>query len=90
MKINWTVRFNNPTFWYNIALAIFLPMLTYFGLKWEDMTTWGAIWRLFVQSFENPVVVMAQLVAVWNAINDPTTKGVSDSKRALTYETPAQ
>ena len=90
MKINWTVRAKNPVFWYNIALAIFVPMLTYFGLEWKDMTTWPAIWNLFVQAISNPVVVLAQLTAIWNAIGDPTTKGISDSERALTYESPSK
>jgi phi LC3 family holin len=31
---------------------------------------------------------MLVAAAVWNAINDPTTKGLSDSERALTYDKP--
>jgi len=27
-------------------------------------------------------------VSVWNAINDPTTKGLADSARAMTYDKP--
>ena len=27
MKINWKVRFKNPVFWFNLAAAVFLPML---------------------------------------------------------------
>lgn len=88
MKINWTVRFKNPVFWRNIAIAIVAPILAYFGLNWEQITTWAALGNLFTQAAANPVVMVAVLVSVWNAINDPTTEGDSDSKQALTYNTP--
>ena len=38
MKINWKVRIKNPLWWVQIAAALVLPMLAYFGLAWEDMT----------------------------------------------------
>ena len=41
MKINWKVRIKNPLWWVQIAAALLLPMLAYFGLAWEDMTSWG-------------------------------------------------
>lgn len=90
MKINWKVRFKNPVFWAQIAAAILLPILTYFGLKWEDMTTWAAIGDLLLEAVKNPVVVVSVLVSLWNTINDPTTKGISDSTRALGYDKPAE
>ena len=88
MKINWTVRFNNPVFWRNIAIAVSAPIFAHFGLNWEQMTTWSALGDLFVQAAGNPVVIVAIIVSVWNAINDPTTAGDSDSTQALTYTTP--
>lgn len=88
MKINWKVRFANPEFWKQIALAVFVPLLAYYGLMWEDMTTWAAIGNLFVQAIQNPVVVLSVVVSVYNAIIDPTTKGIGDSERALTYDKP--
>ena len=88
MKINWSVRFKNPVFWRNIAISIVAPMLAYFGMNWEMITTWQALGDLFVQAANNPVVLVAVIVSVWNAINDPTTAGDSDSATALTYTTP--
>ena len=37
MKINWSIRFNakNKAFLYRVALAIALPILTYFGINLE-------------------------------------------------------
>lgn len=87
-KINWKVRFNNPFWWVQIALALFGPILAYFGLMWEDMTTWGAILDLLFKAVKNPVVFVAVLVSVFNALNDPTTKGIFDSVTARSYKVP--
>lgn len=88
MKINLKVRFKNPVFIVNIVLAIILPILAYLGLNWQDMTTWAALGNVFVEAVKNPVIVVSVIVSIWNAINDPTTAGLSDSNNALTYETP--
>lgn len=90
MKINWKVRKENILFIAQIVVSVFVPILAYFGMNWEDMTTWAAIGNLFVQAIQNPVVVLSVVVSVFNAITDPTTKGIGDSQRALTYETPAE
>lgn len=88
MKINWTVRINNPVFWANIAVAVFLPILAHMGLNWEDLTTWSALGDVLIGAVQNPVIVVAVIVSVWNAINDPTTAGLSDSALAMTYDVP--
>lgn len=88
MKINWKVRFKNPIFIVQLVLAVITPILAYFGLAWEDMTTWASIGTLLLDAVKNPVVVVAVLVSVWNAVNDPTTSGVGDSAEALTYTAP--
>lgn len=88
MKINWKVRLKNPVFWVGLAVAIVLPILTYLGMSWEDMTTWAALGDALLQAVKNPVILVSVLVSVWNLINDPTTKGLSDSAQALTYDKP--
>jgi phi LC3 family holin len=88
MKINWKVRFKNPVFWASLAAAIVLPILTYMGLSWQDMTTWAALGKVLIDAVKNPVIVVSVVVSVWNLITDPTTKGVSDSAQALTYTVP--
>lgn len=88
MKINWKVRFANPEFWKQIILSVFVPLLAYYGMNWADMTTWAAIGELFVQAVQNPVVVLSVVVSVYNALIDPTTKGIGDSEQALTYTKP--
>lgn len=88
MKINWTVRIKNPVFWANIGMAVLFPILTYMGMNWEDMTTWATLGDVLCEAVKNPVIVVAVIVSVWNALNDPTTKGLSDSNLALSYTEP--
>lgn len=88
MKINWTVRIKNPLWWAQMVCAVVLPILAYFGLAWEDMTSWASIGDLLVRAVQNPVVVVSVLVSVFNALTDPTTSGVNDSNRAMAYEVP--
>lgn len=88
--INWKVRLKNPVWWAQMVLAIFTPILAYAGLTAQDMTTWGAVWDLLSQAVTNPYVLGLVVVSVWNAVNDPTTKGVSDSTLAMSYEKPKE
>lgn len=88
MKINWKVRLRNPVFWVQVAVAVILPILAHLGLEWEDMTTWEALGGILVDAVKNPVIVVAVIISVWNAVVDPTTAGIGDSAQALTYEEP--
>lgn len=88
MNINWRIRIKNPAFWVSIAIAIVTPILAYFGLTAQDMTSWGAIWDVIVQAVSNPYVILTVAVSVYNAIVDPTSTGVTDSSRALQYDVP--
>jgi phi LC3 family holin len=88
MKINWTVRFKNPVFWAELIAAVFLPILTHMGMNWEDMTTWVALGDMLLNAVQNPVIVVAVVVSVWNALTDPTTRGINDSVQAMTYTEP--
>ena len=88
MTINWKVRMKNPVFWAQVAAAIVTPVLTGLGLQWQDMTTWTAFGQALYQAVLNPVIVVSVIVSLWGIVNDPTTKGLSDSSQALTYETP--
>ena len=85
-KINWKIRFKNPIFIAQIALAIITPILAYAGLTAQDITTWAKLGELLAGAISNPYVLSLVLVSVWNAVNDPTTIGVLDSDRALTYK----
>ena len=90
MKINWKVRFNknNIKFIAQVIISVVIPILTYFGLQASDITTWGTVWDTFVKAISNPYVVVMALVSLFNAVTDPTTKGIGDSDMALTYTKP--
>jgi phi LC3 family holin len=88
MKINWNVRLKNPLFIVQVLASIFLPILAYFGLKWEDMTSWGAMLHVMYAAVQNPVVFLPALLGVFNAVIDPTTKGMWDSENAMAYVKP--
>ncbi|MGV3265640.1 phage holin [Cytobacillus pseudoceanisediminis] len=86
--INWKVRFKNPVFLAQLFLAFFAPILGYYGLTAQDLTTWGSVFNLLVGAFSNPYVLMLIVVSVWNAMNDPTTRGIEDSQQAKRYQWP--
>ena len=81
--INWKVRILNKTFWLTLVPALALLIQTFlavFGVKLELGET---IDKLLV--FINALFAVLMIVGI---VNDPTTIGVSDSTRAMTYERP--
>lgn len=90
MKINWLVRFRNRAFVMRFALAIVLPILTYYSLKFEDLTSWDGVYDLFLKYLSNPYLIGLSIVSALNMVPDPTTAGLSDSTRALTYTEPSE
>ena len=88
MKINWQVRIKNPYFWIQIGIAILMPILAYMGLSVEDLTSWAKLGEILLSAISNPYVIGLVAVSVFNAIQDPTTKGLSDSENAMTYTEP--
>ena len=86
--INYKVRFRNPVFIAQLILAVLTPILAYAGLTMQDLTTWKALGDLLLGAVKNPYVLSLVVVSVFNAVTDPTTAGVKDSERALTYDFP--
>ena len=86
--MNIKVRVKNPVFWVQILLSILTPILAYAGLTAQDLTTWAKLGEVLIMALSNPYVLGLVIVSVWNALNDPTTKGITDSKRAMEYEKP--
>jgi phi LC3 family holin len=86
--INWRVRFKNPVFIFQLILALLLPILAYMGLTFQDISTWPKLGVILLNAIKNPYVFGLIVVSLWNAINDPTTKGISDSEKAKGYNDP--
>lgn len=91
MNINWKLRLKQPTWWLGIVSVILSPILTYFGLTYQDLTTWQSLGEIFSQFISNPYLIGVVIVALLGALGvtvDPTTVGVDDSIRALGYTEP--
>lgn len=87
-NINWKVRFKNPQFIIQLIVSIFGPILAYAGITAQDITSWTILFDLLIAAVSNPYVIVTIVVAVYNAVVDPTTEGLSDSKQALNYNEP--
>lgn len=89
-KINWKIRFTkkNKAFVTRVFIAVFIPILTYYGLKVTDITSWNVLLDLMAKAFSNPFVLVMAIMNFINIIPDPTTSGFGDSERALSYEEP--
>lgn len=83
--MNWTVRIRNKTFWLTLVPALLLLAQTVgavFGYTWD-----------FAGIGERLTAVINALFAVLAIIGvaaDPTTTGVADSARAMSYDEPAE
>ena len=82
-KINWLVRVRNKAFWVAIVPAVLLliqAIANVFGLT-IDLGDLGNNLIAVI----NAVFVVLSILGI---VVDPTTNGVSDSERALTYNEP--
>jgi phi LC3 family holin len=85
MKINWKVRLKNKTFWLAIVPALLLVVQTVASL-------FGYAWDFVVLNQQIAAVINAvfAVLAVLGVVTDPTTAGMTDSDRAMTYEKPKE
>ena len=81
--INWKVRFLNKTFWLTLVPALALLLQTFLAVFNIRLELGDTTDKLLV--FINALFAVFVIVGV---VNDPTTSGISDSTRAMTYERP--
>lgn len=74
--MNLKLRVKNPYFWFGLAGIIFATI----GVKPEMFTSWDILVNKIIEVFSNPFVLGSVVVAIVGVINDPTTKGLSDTK----------
>ena len=84
MMINIPVRMRNPWFWVGLTGVIMTAM----GVNPNMFTTWDAVIEAVVDLVSNPYMLSSVVLAVIGVFIDPTTAGVGDSKRAMTYAKP--
>ena len=83
MKINWGVRIKNKQFWLALIPSIALLVQAVAAVFGYTIDLSNMVGKL--QVVVNAVFV---LLAILGIIVDPTTDGVGDSNRALSYEKP--
>ena len=81
--INWKVRVKNKAFWAALIPAVILVVQLVAGL-------FG--WSIDLTDISGKLVAIVDAVfavlTILGIVQDPTTKGIKDSERALTYKEP--
>ena len=83
MKINWIVRIKNKAFWLAIIPAVLLLIQAVAAVVGYQLD-FGDISDKLI-AVVNAVFVVLSILGI---VTDPTTDGVGDSTRAMTYTTP--
>ena len=83
MKINWTVRLKNKTFWVAIVPAILLLIQQVCGMFGVKIEIAGLTDQLL--AIIGTVFAILSLIGI---VNDPTVATLSDSNQAMTYTEP--
>lgn len=84
MNINWKVRIKNKAFWLSVIPALLLiiqVVANVFGIT-IDLGDIGNKLLAVVNAVFGLLVILG-------VVADPTTEGISDSKRALEYDKPS-
>lgn len=83
MGINWKVRVQNKNFWLAIIPAVLIliqSVVAVFGYTIDITEISGRLLAVADAVFI--------VLAILGVVADPTTAGISDSARALTYDAP--
>lgn len=81
--INWTVRFKNKNFWLALIPALLLlvqVVASVFGFN-LDLGDLG-------NKLLEVVNAVFAVLSILGIVTDPTTKGITDSSQAMTYDEP--
>lgn len=80
IKINWKARFKNKTF----LASLFALVISF---VYEVLSLFEIVPTVSENEVLQIVYIIINILGVMGVIIDPTTKGISDSERALTYYT---
>ena len=81
MNINWKLRFQNKT----TLTAIIIAMV---ALVYQVLGLFDVVPKISQDELTTVIGMVINLLCLLGIVVDPTTDGVSDSARALTYDTP--
>lgn len=80
MKINWKARFKNKAFvitFFTMVIAFVYSLLALFGV----------VPSVTEDTVKEVITLLIEFLAMLGILVDPTTDGMNDSERALTYYT---
>ncbi|MEE0733612.1 MAG: phage holin [Acutalibacteraceae bacterium] len=83
MNINWKVRLRSGPFWLGLISLVLTLVYTLLNMA-------GVIPAFDQKEILDIAVMLLQILAFVGVVSDPTTKGVSDSAQAMTYEKPVK
>ena len=81
MKLNLKVRMKNPIFWLTIIPAVIAFVYSIIGV-------FGIVPSISEDVVVNALTAIVTALTTLGVLVDPTTSGVSDSERAMTYDEP--
>lgn len=81
MKLNLKVRIKNPVFWLTIIPAVIAFIYSIIGI-------FGIVPSISEDVVVNALTAIVTALTTLGVLVDPTTSGVSDSERAMTYDEP--
>ena len=81
MKLNWKVRFKNKTW-----LTMFISLIV--GFVFNMLKLFGVVPVVTENLVMNIVGQVLTFLGLIGVIVDPTTAGIEDSNRAMTYSEP--
>ena len=83
MKINWKVRFKNPTW-----LMMFLSLIV--GFTFDILKMFDIVPTITENQIMEVISQVLKFLGLIGVLVDPTTVGLSDSERAMGYAEPWQ
>lgn len=83
MKINWKVRFKNKTWLLSFGVAVVAFIYQILGM-------FGVVPSVSQEMTVQAVTLVVNILAAIGIVVDPTTQGISDSDRAMTYTEPKE
>lgn len=81
MNINWKVRFKNKTWLLTFCVGVLAFVYQVLGL-------FGVVPGISQETVTEIIGMVVNILVMLGIVIDPTTSGVTDSSRALTYEEP--
>ncbi len=81
MKVNWKTRIKSGPFWMGVISAVVAAVFAIIPMCGVELS-------VTADQVLNVATLVLMIPASIGIISDPTTKGLSDSQMALTYDKP--